>query len=235
VAELHPALPVARPLAIAHRAGNDPAGVELAVSIGADLIEVDLWRFEGRLEIRHLKTMGPIPLLWDRWKLAPGWTPRFTLDKLLELAPAATLLLIDLKGIDPLLPEQLMATLRAHVDHPPVLVCSRSWPLLDALRGEEEPPLIYSVGNLQELAAVSSRLEGMTHPAVSIHAGLLTPAVMAELKARGTTVISWPVNSEACLAQLTALGVDGMTSDNPVLIESIVRSRAAKPAEDSKR
>ncbi len=186
---------------------------------------MDIWRYRGRLEIRHLKTMGRIPLLWDRWKLAPGWTPRFTFEQLLDIAPPATPLFVDLKGVDLRLPVELMDTLRTRAQVPSVLICSRSWTLLDALRGDNEPTLVYSIGDLQELASVFTRLDGMTQPAVSIHAELLNPQVMDRFKSRGTTVISWPVNDDARLARLSTLGVDGMTSDNAELIERIVRSR----------
>ena len=57
--------------------------------------------FAGRLEIRHEKTVGPIPILWDRWKLAAPWSPRLLLDDLLDAAADDTELLLDLKGGDP--------------------------------------------------------------------------------------------------------------------------------------
>ena len=64
---------------IAHRAGNDPAHARSAWEAGADLIEADVWLYRGRLEVRHTKTMRGLPLLWDRWSLAPGWGPRLLL------------------------------------------------------------------------------------------------------------------------------------------------------------
>ena len=61
------------PLLIAHRAGNDPAHLRAAEDAGADVIEADLHLWRGRLELRHLKTAGPLPVYWDRWALAPPW------------------------------------------------------------------------------------------------------------------------------------------------------------------
>ncbi|MFC6158511.1 glycerophosphodiester phosphodiesterase [Kribbella jiaozuonensis] len=46
----------------------------------------------------------------------------------------------------------------------------------------------------------------------------LTPAGVAELHAAGLSVTAWPVPDPATLAQATALGVDGVTTDNPHLL-----------------
>ena len=89
------------PLLIAHRAGNDPAHLRAAEEAGADVIEADLHLWRGRLELRHLKTVGPLPLYWDRWALAPPWR-RF--DSSTTCSPRArpqTSLMLDLKGRDP--------------------------------------------------------------------------------------------------------------------------------------
>ena len=47
------------PLAIAHRSGNHLERLQPAVAAGADLIEADVWLHRGKLEVRHLKTLGP--------------------------------------------------------------------------------------------------------------------------------------------------------------------------------
>ena len=71
------------PFFVAHRAGNDLAQLRAAEEIGLDLVEADIRLFRGRLEVRHLKTLGPIPVLWDRWRLANPFAPRLQLDELL--------------------------------------------------------------------------------------------------------------------------------------------------------
>jgi hypothetical protein len=83
-----------RLLAIAHRAGNDLARLREAEAIGADLIETDLWYYRGPTEVRHVKTLGPVPVLWDRWRLEPGWTPRLHLSALLEAVNERTTLFL---------------------------------------------------------------------------------------------------------------------------------------------
>ena len=32
------------------------------------LVEADVRLWRGRLEVRHLKTVGPVPILWDKWR-----------------------------------------------------------------------------------------------------------------------------------------------------------------------
>src|SRR5918997_223266 len=92
--------PARRPVAVAHRAGNDLARLREAEARGFDVAEADVRLFRGRLEVRHHRTVGPIPVLWDRWALAPPWRPRLRLDELLAAADVRTHLLLDLKGSD---------------------------------------------------------------------------------------------------------------------------------------
>ena len=214
--------PGSRPLAIAHRAGNDLALLAQAESDGADVIELDLWLYRNRLEVRHLKTMGRIPLLWDRWELAPGWTPRLLIPTLLTQLRPETGLLIDLKGRDPRLPSLLQDALARHRPGLPVVVCSRTWSHVDAFAGMPGIALTYSVGSQRQLAALLSRFPEPFPHAVSIHAKLLTPEVARLLKSRAAAVISWPVNTPELLARLMTYGIDGVTSDNPALWKRLV-------------
>src|SRR4029079_16018293 len=85
-------------LAIAHRAGNSLAGLHAANELGVDVIECDVHEYRGRLEVRHLKTAGPLPFLWDRWELASASAPRLGLRELLEADRHGTTFMLDLEG-----------------------------------------------------------------------------------------------------------------------------------------
>ena len=87
------------PFIVAHRAGNDLELLRRAEALRPRLIEADVHLYAGRLEARHLKTLGPLPLLWDRWYLASPRTPRLRLAALLEGASPETTLMLDLKGL----------------------------------------------------------------------------------------------------------------------------------------
>ena len=63
----HPILPNHRPLAIAHRGGNSLDEARAAIAYGADMLETDVWPHRGRLEVRHVKTIGPWPIYWEKW------------------------------------------------------------------------------------------------------------------------------------------------------------------------
>ena len=78
---------------VAHRAGNELARLRAAEALRLPLVEADVHLFRGRLEVRHRKTLGPVPILWDRWELAPPWTPRLRHDvRLAAPAPGPELL-----------------------------------------------------------------------------------------------------------------------------------------------
>ena len=112
-------------LAIAHRAGNSLAGLHAANELGVDVIECDVHEHRGRLEVRHLKTAGPLPLLWDRWELASASAPRLGLDELLRADEHGTTFMLDLKGRRTSAARSVARFLHHGGHHAPVLVCGR--------------------------------------------------------------------------------------------------------------
>lgn len=219
-------LPKDRPLAIAHRAGNDLTLARQAFQAGADLIETDVWSYRGRLELRHVKTMGPVPLLWDRWFLEPGWRKRLVLTDLCRALPIEARLFLDLKGDDPNLGRLVVDAIEREQPARKLILCGRNWRQLEMVAENPDVMTFYSVGSDQELAAVWARLPRMTYPAVSIHCRYLTPEVTGRLNDLGATIVTWPINSITSARRLHALHVDGFTSDNAWLISNIARHRA---------
>ncbi len=221
----HPALPPERPLMIAHRAGNSVALAEGAITAGADLIEADVWRFRERLEIRHVKTMGLIPLLWDRWELHPGWGPRLQLAGLVRAIPVDRRLFLDLKGDDPKLGTEIIETIRDLQPARQIIVCGRTWRQLDRIADHPGVTVFYSVGRDEELACVWERLKTMRHPAVSINCRYLTPELMRRFRDIGATVVSWTINTIEDARRFHEMGVDGFTTDNLGLIQRMSQLR----------
>lgn len=214
-------------MAIAHRGGNALDAAREALRRGADMLETDLWLHNGRLEIRHMHRLGPV--LWERWKLAPGWGHQLTLGELLRETPPDTLLFLDLKGDRMDLAPALLRELRHTAPGRIVAACGRNYPQLDPLRDEPDVALFYSVGEEGEWAAAWPRLEAMTHPAVSLRFALATPEVMERLHGIGATVVCWGVKTRADLMRAEALGVDGTTTENGELITLIARRRSDAP------
>ena len=56
------------PFVVAHRGGNWLHTMRRAEGLGISLIEADLRLFHARIDVRHLKSVGPLPPFWDRWQ-----------------------------------------------------------------------------------------------------------------------------------------------------------------------
>jgi glycerophosphoryl diester phosphodiesterase len=198
------------PFVVAHRAGNDLALLARAEAVPVRLVEADVHLFAGRLEIRHLKTAGPVPILWDRWKLAPSWVPRLLLGELLEAVAPGTELMLDLKGRDPRLPGRVAAS----IGNRRVTLCSQNWRLLEPLARVPGARLVHSVGSRRRLAALHRRFGGRRLAGVSIHRDLLDANTVAGLKRVAAVVMTWPVATVEQARQLAAMGVDGVITEN---------------------
>jgi glycerophosphoryl diester phosphodiesterase len=210
---------------VAHRAGNHEASLRRACALGADLIEADVRWHRGRMEVRHLKSMGRVPLLWDKWLLAPGWTKRLLLAELLATAPPDCELMLDLKGGHPHDPREVLAAIRRDLPGREYTVCSQHWHLLGPFHGEPGARVVHSIGNARMLQGVRPHLERHAGDAVSIHKRLLNPASVKDLLERVSLIMTWPVNDERELRQLQAWGVNGFIIDDLALAARVVQSR----------
>ncbi|RIK45344.1 MAG: hypothetical protein DCC58_06670 [Chloroflexi bacterium] len=214
-----------RPILIAHRFANDLAHLRQAVEAGADLIEADVWLHRGNLEVRHSKTLGPVPLRWDRWYVERSSRPVLQFTTLLDALDADVELLIDLKGRSPDLATALVTTLRQRRPGHPIILSSQNWELLEHFRRYDGTQLVHSIGYPWQLRAAWKRLRPETHDAVSIQYRLLNADVVAALKQRVETVITWPINDAARFEHVRAWGVDGITSDSPELLRYAAQCR----------
>jgi hypothetical protein len=210
----------AAPLLIAHRAGNEPAHLRAAEQAGADVIEADLQLRRGRLELRHLKTAGPLPLYWDRWALAPPWRRFGELGELLAAARPETLLMLDLKGSDPAAARQLSSALSRSARAAQVYVSARIWPLLE----EIDPALALRIGS----AARPQQLERLTRftaarplDGASLHLRLLGREALRPLREGAPLLMSWPVNHVHEAEHAARLGVRGLISDSLALLTAL--------------
>lgn len=215
-------------LAIAHRAGNSLAGLHAAVLLGVDVIECDVHHFRGRLEVRHLKTAGPLPFLWDRWELASASAPRLGLHELLTAEQHGTIFMLDLKGRRAAAARSVAKLLHQGGHHGPVLVCGRWWPAVDAVAELPYVRPVLSARNRVELTRLRERLASGDHPVhgVSVHASLLDERVVAELHEWVELVMTWPINDSAALDRVLGFGVSGVISDEPDVLTELIARRA---------
>jgi glycerophosphoryl diester phosphodiesterase len=183
------------------------------------LIEADVHLFRGRIEVRHLKTLGPVPVLWDRWKLANPFRPRLVLAELLDAAGSQTELVLDLKGREPGLATAVLDMLRPRLDTgAAVTICARSWPLLEQFAGLESVRRVHSVGSGRQLRRLRRQAAGSRIDGISIHERLLDSRTVRELGEFAELVLTWPVNTRERARELIACGVDGLISDRPALL-----------------
>jgi glycerophosphoryl diester phosphodiesterase len=217
-----------RPLAVAHRAGNSLAGMHEARELGVDVIECDVHEHKGRLEVRHLKTAGPLPLLWDRWELASASAPRLGLDELLEADRHDITFMLDVKGRRASTARLVARLLHECATHHPLLVCGRWWPSVDTLAELPFVRPVLSARNRVELARLRQRLASADPPpyGVSVHASLLDAAVVAELHRRVEVVMTWPVNDTGMLDRMLDVGVSGIISDEPAVLTELLARRS---------
>jgi glycerophosphoryl diester phosphodiesterase len=202
------------PFLVAHRAGNDLSRLRLAEELGVGLVEADLHLFAGRLEVRHLKRAGPLPILWDGWQLAPPWRRRLELRDLLAATRPDTELMLDLKGLDPRLARRVGDVLAAEPVPRRITVCARNWRLLGPLDGLANVRVVHSVRTRPELRGLWRRLDRRTVGGVSIHREILDAALVDRLRARTELLLSWPVESEEIARTLAGWGVQGLISQS---------------------
>jgi glycerophosphoryl diester phosphodiesterase len=201
-----------------------------AEALGLPLVEADVHLHAGRLEARHLKTLGPLPILWDRWTLAGPGTPRLLVERLLDAAAADTELMLDLKGRDTRLSAQLAAAI---AEHDPgagrrLTLCSRSWKLLEPLSAAlPHARIVHSVGSRRQLDALRRRFADRRLAGVSIHRKLLDPSVVEDLRARAGLVMTWPVETPAQARLLADWGVDGVISQSFESLSAALAPRVA--------
>ena len=224
--------PRGRPVAIAHRAGNDPARLQHAKAMGADLAELDVWLHRGRLEVRHAKSVGPLPLLRERWRLSPGWGPRLELDAVIAAAGRDVRLMVDLKSETLSLSEAVARAFERHLPGAPYAVTTREWWLLEPFEGREKVCLIPSAAWPHELAELLPTL-GERYRALSMHITLVEPALMSELTARGVAVYVWPVNTRTDLERVLGAGTTGINSDNLDLLAEVIANGSPSPSSEN--
>ena len=211
-------------LAVAHRAGNDLDTLLEAARLGADVIEADVHLHRGRLEVRHHKSLGPLPWYWDKWELTPASEHRLVLGQLLDALPARQTVMLDLKGVGQGGVE-VARLLHARSPEHPLLVCARWWPSVLPFRDAPWAKVLLSCRGRVELGRLRRRLQAGSAPdGISIHLSLLTPEVVEEIHERVPMILTWPVDDTASLDQASRVGVDGVITKDLDVLRQVVAS-----------
>jgi glycerophosphoryl diester phosphodiesterase len=198
---------------VAHRAGNQLDLLASSLSTGADLVEADVHLYRGRLEIRHTKTMGPLPWLWDRWYVVSARLPRLSLGEVAAQLPTERRLMLDLKGWQPWLGRRVAAAMAVAAPRVPYVVCSRHWQMLDAFDDLDHVDVVHSVRSRSELKRLPRRLAGHRSWGVAVHRDLLPRMDVPSLLRTVDVLLTWPVNTVDALEEVARYGVTGVISD----------------------
>ncbi len=209
---------------IAHRRGNTVDGLREALELGVDLVECDVHAYRGRLEVRHLKTMGGLPWLWDRGELVQRRLHRpLELAELVESLGDDHRLMIDLTGVHPRLAGSVARLLREAAPDRGLTVCTKSWWMLDAF----DVPVrrVLSAATRRGLARLRARVAAGPVHGVSIRLSLLDPEVVAELHRGTDLVMAWPVDSPEALDAARQVGADAVISKDLDLLRGVLADR----------
>jgi glycerophosphoryl diester phosphodiesterase len=201
-------------LAIAHRAGNSLADLRGALDAGVDLVEADVHLIREALQVRHRRRIGRRPV---------SGLP--VLDQVLAAAAGDPRLMLDLKGPMLGVAPRVAALLRRDAPGVPVTICTKQWRMLDAFEADPHVRRVFSASTPLQLARLRLRLRRTPAFGVSIRRTLLTPAIVAELRRRGTIVMAWPVDTELAFEHAARLGVSAVISKNLALLRRIVAAR----------
>ncbi len=194
-------------------------------------MEVDVHLFWGRLEVRHHKSVGPLPLLFDRgepWHVG-RWPVR--LEDVAAAAAPGTALHLDLKGWDPRLARRVRAVLDPDRTY---VVSSRSWWLLRPFRSVDGVRVMRSIGAPWQLRWFRVRHRRGVGEAVCIRSDRLTPEVCSMLRRRSDGVFVWRVRSVEHADELVALGIDGLIVDDLEVVQQLAARRPPAGDDDDR-
>jgi hypothetical protein len=219
--EVH--LGAAHLLSVAHNAGDRASTADLALAHGADVLEIDVVAYEGRLYAAHVPP--------------PEWLPARayrgpTLDDAWARTAGARFVELDLKNSSPAAVRMVANFLANHADGRRVFVVTPSLSALETLR-ELAPDAIRVLSiadqrGFQSLQDDSARADVIN--GVSIRATLLDADSAAWLKERGLLIIVWTVNDLEQLNRVAALGIDVVTTDNLAILDALRQAEQRRDA-----
>jgi len=207
----------ARVLGIAHNAGNHPATLQAAVRNHADAVEFDVITARGHLVAG--RDHHPLPGLARQLFRGPS------LEDAWGSATGVALLKLDLKQSDPAFLDQVVEFLSPRAGSRSVMVSSPDRATLLLLHDRfPSVQLLYSADNFAAVERLQSDPDLVAAVrGTSAYHGVVDATLLRWAHAHDLKVIAWTVNDGQRLAQLTRLGVDGITTANLAVLRSLGR------------
>jgi glycerophosphoryl diester phosphodiesterase len=184
------------------------------------IVEADVRLYRGSLEVRHLKTAGPIPVLWDRWEVRARRSPRLGLHELLRATAPGTELMLALTGPRMRLAQLVLREIKPYLGERRFTVCARWWKLLEPFAGTPVR-CVHSVGSGRQLREMLRRHAGQRLEGVSLHERLADRETIVALREIADVVMTWPVNKPERARALLGLGVDGLITDDAAALSPL--------------
>jgi glycerophosphoryl diester phosphodiesterase len=242
---------------IAHGGGgslaapNSLEGIQRSLECGVDMIEIDVrCTRDGVLVLSHDDGLGGSVISGVSLdELRRAQPDAATLDDALALVNGRAVLNLDIKDAASIKCVGAAVRARGGVEQCVVSCLQRSWLLelaqleptlptflsYPADRGGASQkawlkPVVSGVVSLMRLS-LRARLPGMIGalPAagVTLYHPLVTPRIVRLVRDMGMALYTWTVDDAARMAELIAMGVDGITSNRPDLLAELTRERTA--------
>jgi glycerophosphoryl diester phosphodiesterase len=232
---------------IAHRgaAGRAPentsASIRAALEDGADFVEIDVQETaDGEVVVLHdsdFMKIGADPrkiwnLTFDQAReidIGSWYAPEFSaerilrLDEVLELAKGKALVDIELKyyGHDQMLEQRVIDVVEAAGMASNVVIMSLKQQGIHKVRALRQD---WTVGLLAATAV--GDITRVDVDFLAVHAGMATSRFIAKAHSAGKDVYVWTVNDAVHMSRMMSRGVDGLITDEPALLRTVLEERA---------
>ena len=242
---------------IAHGGGgslaapNSLEGIKRSLEFGVDMIEIDVrCTRDGALILSHDDALGGSLISAASLDELRRAEPRIaTLDDALALVNGQAVVNLDIKDAASIKCVGAAVRARGGIEQCVVSCLKRSWLLelgnlepsiptflsYPADRGgaSQNPwlkPVVSGVVSLMRLS-LRARLPGMIGAlpgaGVTLYHPLVTPRIVRLVHDMGMSLYTWTVDDAMRMAQLIAMGVDGITSNRPDLLAELAGERTA--------
>jgi hypothetical protein len=199
---------------VGHNSGDTINTAIQAIVHGADVVEIDVVLSDGELYAGHNapnRIFGQTSFRGSR--LRDAWV----------VASAAGTVQLDLKGSSQTFIDQVGSFLTSRQRFP-ALVLSASDPNVLRQLSEQAPHavLLLSVSSSARYISLQSEPETIALiDGVSIRDDLVTEASASWFREQELQIWAWTVNQPTRAAELAAIGIDGVTTDNLAILEAL--------------
>lgn len=204
-------------LTVAHTTPADPVACQRLAALGVTVFEIDVRLRNDRVVATHYLPLLPRLELVQRHnrrvRVTGPWTRDVPLDQVAGNVPPQCRILLDCKDDTGTRAARLSHRIRLSLTDPGrYVVASKNWSALAPLRASGFEVWASAAAQGALTALISGDVEC---DAVTVRHSLLTHDAVRALGQAYGGVVAWTVNDVSRAQVLTAMGVSGLTSDDP--------------------